>query len=424
MKGKYTIIISTIVTLIAVFILSSYYEDLEKNSLQTNIDNSKTPIVNTIQQLPINPTLKETPPKENIMTIQAAQKIEETTYQSVIEPISKSTLVSTVNGTIYDNGKSYGEIVKKGTPIIRINSTEAKDELMTQVVNYITTKDTYRSNKFSVQKNIELEKKGIISKREVEESESRFMKSLITMVKERVKFKSLAESLNFDWKKIENLNLDDQPFFEKNEAEEIIEILLNRDYIVNIIAKDSGRFLPKMDNNNPESINTTKGNHIKKQQIIGIIADPNEIQSTVNIPEFDVTKFQIGQPARITVPALNSKELSGEVVNIKKFEYKAQSGQDPKIPVVVQAQCDQDCIYLYGLSVNITILNNPKNSIQIPMNAVKREQDQDYVMMIKDNQYIKTPVTVGPTTNNSITITKGLEEGDQIVKNYPNEQNK
>ena len=102
----------------------------------------------------------------------AAQKIDETTFQSIIQPISRSTLVSTVNGTIYDNGRNYGEIVKKGTPIIRINSTEAKDELMTQVVNYIATKDTYRTNKFSVQKNIELEKKGIISKREVEESVS------------------------------------------------------------------------------------------------------------------------------------------------------------------------------------------------------------------------------------------------------------
>jgi len=429
-KGKYTIIISTIVTLIAVFILSSYYEEIEQSSQEATINYNKKPVVNTSQQQPDhteknNLISSETTKNQNIMTIQAAKQIDETTYQSVIEPISKSTLVSTVNGTIYDNGKNYGEIVKKGTPIIRINSLEAKDELMTQVVNYITTKDTYRTNKFSVQKNIELEKKGIISKREVEESESTFMKSLITMVKERVKFKTLAESLDFDWKKIEDLNLEDQPFFEKNAAEEIIEILLNKDYIVNMIAKDSGIFLPKMDNNNnPESINTSKGNHIKKQQIIGIIADPNQIQSTVNIPEFDVTKFQIGQPARITVPALNNKELSAEVVNIKKFEYKSQSGQDPKIPIIVQAQCDQDCIYLYGLSVNITILNDPKNSIQIPINAVKREEDQDYVMMIKDNQYIKTPVTVGPTTNNNITITKGLQEGDQIVKNYPNEQNK
>ena len=423
MKGKYTIIISTIVTLIAVFILSSYYEDLE-NNLQTN--NNKAPVVDTIQQsnnpVTIETSTKETSTDQNTMTIQAAQKIDETTYQGIIQPISKSTLVSTVDGIIYDNGKNYGEIVKKGTPIIRINSIEAKDTLMTQVVNYLATKDAYRTAKASLQKNIELEKKGIISKREVEGAESTFMKSLITMVKERVKFKALSESLDFDWKKIEDLNLEDQPFFEKNTAEEIIEILLNKDYIVNINAKDSGIFLPKMDNNNnPESINTSKGNHIKKQQIIGSIADPNEIQSTVNIPEFDVTKFQIGQPARITVPALNNKELSGEVVAIKKFEYKVQSGQDPKIPIVVQAQCDQDCIYLYGLSVNITILNNPKNSIQIPLGAVKREEDQDYVMMIKDNQHIKSPVTIGPTTNNSITITKGLQEGDKIVKNYPNE---
>ena len=410
------------VTLIAVFILSNYYEDLERKNLPTNIDSHKTPTESAAPQESKQSLARESIPKQNIMTIQAAQKIDETTYQSIIEPVAKSTLTSTANGIIYDNGKNYGEIVTKGTPIIRINSIEAKDELMTQVVNYIATKDTYRTNKFSVQKNIELEKKGIISKREVQESKSTFIKSLITMVRERVKFKALAEPLNFDWKKIEDLNLEDQPFFEKNATEDIIEILLNKDYIINIEAKDSGIFLPQTDtNNNAEPINTSKGNHIKKQQVIGIIADPNEIQATVSIPEFDVAKFQIGQPAQITIPAFKNKELSGKVINIKKFEYKAQPGQDPKIPIVVQAQCGQDCVYLYGLSVNITILNDPKNRIQIPINAVKSTDDQHFVITIKDNQYIKTPVTIGPTTNDSITITKGLQEGDQIVKNYPNE---
>ena len=416
MKVKYTVYLSTIITILIVILLSLYYfKDLER----------ATEIPKALTDLKINPhseTTTNSQEKIEIITVQKTLNTEEKTYQSIIMPITKSTIISSANGLIYDNGKKYGQAINKGDIIIRINSTEAKNELLTQVVNYITAKDTYQSNKYNVEKNNELLKKGIISKRENEESESTFMKSLISFIKARVQFKEIAESLSFDWQKIDQLDLSEQPFFEKGNSEQIIELLLNKDYILNLDAKDSGVFLPHInDNNTTDSINTSKGHSIKKNQIIGIIADQKKVQLSINVPEFDAIKFQKGQPANVSISALNEKKLTGEVVDIKKFEYKTQQGQEPTIPIIVHAKCDTTCDYLYAMSSEVTILKDPKNSILVPISAVKKIENQEFVMVLKNNEYIKTPVTVGLTTIDSITITKGLEQGDQIVKNYPGE---
>ena len=273
MKVKYTVYLSTIITILIVILLSLYYfKDLER----------ATEIPKALTDLKINPhseTTTNSQEKIEIITVQKTLNTEEKTYQSIIMPITKSTIISSANGLIYDNGKKYGQAINKGDIIIRINSTEAKNELLTQVVNYITAKDTYQSNKYNVEKNNELLKKGIISKRENEESESTFMKSLISFIKARVQFKEIAESLSFDWQKIDQLDLSEQPFFEKGNSEQIIELLLNKDYILNLDAKDSGVFLPHInDNNTTDSINTSKGHSIKKNQIIGIIADQKKVQ--------------------------------------------------------------------------------------------------------------------------------------------------
>lgn len=404
MKEKYIILGSTTITLILVILLSLFY---------FNNDQGERHLVGQ--------AIKHS---DNIITVQATKRAEEISYQSNIEPISKSQLISPISGHLSEHGKKYGSIVQQNEPIVNISSQEAKDELLSKLVQYISSKDNYKLQQRNKAKNIALEKKGIVSKKQVEEAESAYMKSLISVIQDRVRFKELAESLQFDWKKIDNLSLANQTESQQAETEKLIEKLLNKDYIISIKSQQPGMFLPNLNSKNEaDIISTTKGSHIKKNQQIGIIADPKKISITVQIPEYDISKFHIEQPVEIKIPALHDTTLLGQITDIKRFAFTSQSGEPPKIPIIVTASCKTKCYDYYGLSVVATVLNDPAQHILIPIDAVKKEGNEAYVIKINDNTPIKTVVQVGQTYEENISILAGLQAGDRIVSHYPNQSN-
>ena len=64
------------------------------------------------------------------------------------------------------------------------------------------------------------------------------------------------------------------------------------------------------------SIDVAEGDEITSGTLIGSILEGEDMNLTVSVDELDVVKVEIGQPVSITIDALSSLELSGEVYKI------------------------------------------------------------------------------------------------------------
>ena len=347
------------------------------------------------------------------------------TFQSTIRPVVKSTITSPTKGKITQVGKVYGDRVKSGDLILNMNSNEAKKQLMSSVVDYIQSKSSYHDALATLRKNIELQKKGVISKQELSNSESSYISALINLVSTRIEFKKTATSLNFDWKRIDKLDLSNNPLFEqKGGAEEAVEFLLNKEYIVPLKSHTNGIFLPKIsEDSNNEHIDFMVGATIKEDQVVGMIASPDKLRLKIEVPEFDIVNVYKGQPVVMKIPALDHKTMQGKVVDVRRFQYKDRSGDVPTIPVHIEISCAEDhCERYYSISAEASLVNDAKMTLQLPITAVGTDsgtgKKQHFVKLYSKGKIIKQKVSVGATTADMIIIRSGLKKGDEVVKNY------
>jgi len=422
MKAR-SVLISTCITLVSVVGLANFfYESSDHDSVTT------PPMKMTATQsssVPQRPAARRQAQQPTLITVARAEVKKEPTYQGTIKPVINSTITSPANGTITINKKQYGDMIKKSDLIIGITSDEAKNQLLSDTVSYITSRDNYNSSLSDVKKNIELEKKGVVSKRDLKKSESSYIRSLVEMIRSRIKFKKTSETLGFDWKRVENLSDGDQSnlFNQGNSSEELVEFLLNRKYVVKLTAPEDGVFLPKIDaRGNVEFAELSVGSDIKQNAPVGMIADPKRIIVSINVPEVDVLDIKKGQPAELEIPVLNNKKIKGQVSSINLFDFSQRSGKVPTIPTQIEGFCGEDiqCERLYSISANVKIIHKDFNAMQVPLTAVKKDGNRFFVKQMKNGQLVQQEVTVGETTQNTIIITNGIDEGTQIAKDYTN----
>jgi membrane fusion protein (multidrug efflux system) len=56
-----------------------------------------------------------------------------------------------------------------------------------------------------------------------------------------------------------------------------------------------------------------------------------------------------------------------------------------------------------------------KNALQIPIDALTRLEDSQYVYVVRDGKAYQVPVEIGARVENRIEITKGLTGSEQVI---------
>jgi HlyD family secretion protein len=136
-----------------------------------------------------------------------------------------------------------------------------------------------------------------------------------------------------------------------------------------------------------------------------------------NIPEADIAKIKISNPAKITLDAYGSNVFfEAKVVKIDPAEtiiegvatYKTTlqfSGNDERVKS--------------GMTANIDILTaKAENVIAIPQRAVAQKENGDKIVKIlKDDGVVEErKVTTGlKGSDGNIEITEGIQEGEKII---------
>jgi HlyD family secretion protein len=243
-----------------------------------------------------------------------------------IEPHSKQTVKSTVNGTIEEVLVKEGDVVKKGDVLVRFEGTDSTSQI--------------RSKTLSIQK-AEIDLKQLQENYKTVEENSRDS-LLVNIQKQQLDIEVAREEL--------------AELQEDEGADEII-------------APIDGTIL---------SLTAEVGVNVNTNAEIAQIADYEQLKIIVPVDELDISKVALGQTSTIIVEAFEDETFTGVVTAIAK-EGKASNGV---ASFDVTVQIDEPRNIKSGMSAEASILVEQKSDIlMLPIDAVQSARNSYYVMM-------------------------------------------
>jgi HlyD family secretion protein len=159
------------------------------------------------------------------------------------------------------------------------------------------------------------------------------------------------------------------------------------------------------------------------------VADLSQMRVRLNLNELDVAKVRVGMPVEITVDALPQRKFRGVVRKIAPAAQSNPQQQTASLGVVkfaVEVYLNQtDDALRPGMTARCRVITARKaNALRLPLEALGKEGDRDYVLRIVPNQTEpngkpkteKVFVKVGLRSASHAEILDGVREGDKVLK--------
>jgi HlyD family secretion protein len=143
------------------------------------------------------------------------------------------------------------------------------------------------------------------------------------------------------------------------------------------------------------------------------IVDPGSISFEAKIDEVDIGLLSLGQEAKISLDAYPDREF---VATISSIAYAAETstGGATVFPVELSLADSENLRVGFNGDVTIEAIKLPR-ALSVPVSAVREEGKTKYIYKKVGSSYEKTPVTVGPSSDNETVVTMGINEGDEVV---------
>ena len=143
------------------------------------------------------------------------------------------------------------------------------------------------------------------------------------------------------------------------------------------------------------------------------IASKNEMYIEANISEINVGKIIEGNPVTVLFDAFPGETFTGTLVFIEPGDVIVEGVVNYKIRVEV---ANPDPRIKKGLTANLKIQTAKKSGVTaLPLYAIVKEGEQNFVNKVVGKQTQKVPVTLGLVGNNGFAeILSGLTEGDTV----------
>ena len=160
---------------------------------------------------------------------------------------------------------------------------------------------------------------------------------------------------------------------------------------------------------------------IANPMVILTVADMSKMQIETQVDETDIGKVAVGQTATFTVDAYSGRTFTGVVSNISQKATVQQNVVYYNVMIDVDSPAG---LLKPTMTARVSINSGEsKNTLIIPLAAVKTSKDQQYVVVLKDGgQTADVPVNTGIISDDRVEITSGLNEGDQVVLSLPKAQ--
>ncbi len=137
------------------------------------------------------------------------------------------------------------------------------------------------------------------------------------------------------------------------------------------------------------------------------------------ISEYDTLKIKEGQSVKLTSDAIPNKYWMGKISFISDLPEQPEPGKDDSgANYVVEAKVKEEMVPLKpGFRILMEIETDKKKTDALPLSAVKRGADTDYVYVVEDGIAMRKEIKTGIATNKLIEIKGGLKKKAEVVLN-------
>lgn len=139
--------------------------------------------------------------------------------------------------------------------------------------------------------------------------------------------------------------------------------------------------------------------------------DIDTVRTMIEVVEKDVPLVKIGQRADVRAEAYPTRVFTGQVTRI----VQALSRQTRTMTVEVDLP-NADHELKGGMFARVEVLVGlHPNAVQIPLDALTRLEDHQYVYVVMDGKAHQVPVEIGSRVETRIEITKGLAGTEHVI---------
>ncbi|HXH85615.1 MAG TPA: efflux RND transporter periplasmic adaptor subunit, partial [Nitrospira sp.] len=145
----------------------------------------------------------------------------------------------------------------------------------------------------------------------------------------------------------------------------------------------------------------------------GIVSlhDIETVRTLIEVVEKDVPLVQIGQKAEIRAEAYPDRVFEGTVTRVVQALNRATRTMTVEVDLP-----NRDHLLKGGMFARVEVLvGTRENALQIPIDAVSRLEDDQYVYIVREGKAERVPVVIGLRDGNRVEITKGLDGSEQVI---------
>lgn len=135
------------------------------------------------------------------------------------------------------------------------------------------------------------------------------------------------------------------------------------------------------------------------------------VRTLIEVVEKDVPLVQIGQKAEVRAEAYPERVFEGTVTRIVQALNRATRTMTVEVDLP-----NRDHLLKGGMFARVEVLvGKHPNALQIPIDAVSRLEDAQFVYIVRDGKAERVPVEIGVRDENRVEITKGLDGSEQVI---------
>jgi hypothetical protein len=148
---------------------------------------------------------------------------------------------------------------------------------------------------------------------------------------------------------------------------------------------------------------------------VATLPDLAKMESFTYVNEIDVRRVIVGQPVAISLDSDPDKKLTGKVVEVANVG-EERPNSDAKVFEVKIEVIESDTTLRPGMTTGNAIETLAlKDVLSIPLEAVMSEDNVPYVFKRDGGRIVKQEIETGAINDTHVVVTKGVEEGEQVL---------
>ena len=158
------------------------------------------------------------------------------------------------------------------------------------------------------------------------------------------------------------------------------------------------------------SVNAEVGENLPPMRPIMKLISTQKISVKISVPEEEISKIQVGDPAEIVIPALGDRHYIGQVT--EKSMTSSLITHSYPVKVLIN-QPDEELVP--GMVGKVMLRADVNNGIVVPANAILIDHEGKFVWVEENGRATRRFIQISGYSGNGVIVSEGLKSGDHVI---------